>query len=76
MTLVSGGRSDRRGDEDDGEEWRVRRGGRVVIFFYLVGNGWPVNYCGYFYVTQRTPIEQYLKNRNLRFVYINKATLD
>lgn len=59
MTLESGGRSERRGDEADdddaGEEWEVRRGWRgLIIIHFEVGNGWPVNYCGYFYITLRT----------------------
>lgn len=54
MTLVSGGRSERKGDEDDddddGEEWRVRGGWRgLIVIHFLVGNGCLVNCCGYFY---------------------------
>lgn len=33
-------REERRGDEDDGEEWRVRRGWReVIIINFLLSSG-------------------------------------
>ncbi len=37
-----------RGGREEDREKRIS-----FIFFYLVGNVWPINYCGYFQVAQR-----------------------